>query len=158
MDDQYGDLHSAPPNRKTSLRRIVLIVLRTVALGYAAVCVFMYFYQYRLIYIPSKQLEMIGSNIVLLIHSAADIVKDDLINSNIIFHAGGKRGVIQRGKHYFVAPGHLRDKEHEGQAATFALFELDKKSARVTFHGINGDVLSESTLSITKQGKIMVQG
>lgn len=108
--------------------------------------------------VPTKQLEMIGSNIVLLVHTAADIVKDDLINSNIIFHAGSPHGVIQKGKHYFVAPGHLRDKEYEGQPATFALFELDNKTARVTFHGISGDVLSESRLNITKAGKIMVQG
>ena len=107
---------------------------------------------------PNKLLEMVGGNIVLLIHSPNDIVKDDLLNANIIFHGSThKRGVVKKGNHYFVCPGHLRDKEHEGRAASFGLFELDKGVARVTFHSVSGDIVDETVLNITKKGKITVQ-
>lgn len=108
--------------------------------------------------VPSKQLEMVGSNIVLLVYRPDDIVKDDLMNASIIFHgAMGKHQVLQKGRHTFVCPGHLKDKENKGVPATFGLFELENRQARITFHDIAGEVVDEHTLSITKKGKITVQ-
>lgn len=107
---------------------------------------------------PNKMLEMVGGHIVLLVYSPNDIVKDDLLNANIIFHGSTqKRGVVQKGRHYFVCPGHLRDKEHKGRSASFGLFELENGQARITFHSVTGEIVEETVLNITKKGKITVQ-
>jgi predicted phosphodiesterase len=109
--------------------------------------------------IANRQLEMVGTNIVLLVHSPSEATPDDLANANLIFHGEtGKPQVREDGGKYFICPGHLRDKDHAGAPASFGLFELGNKTARLTFHGIQGDLLDEKTLRITKKGKITVQG
>lgn len=109
--------------------------------------------------VPNKQVEMIGSQLVLLTYSLQEINREDLLNTNIIFHGSmGRHKVTQKGPKFFVCPGHLRDKEHEGVPATFGLLELDNRQARVSFHSIDGQVADETVLKITKKGKFNIQG
>ena len=83
---------------------------------------------------------------------------DDLQNSVLILHGKlGRHGVVEKKKRFFICPGHLRDKEHEGQPASFAVLEVIPKMARVCAYSMQGELLQEYPLNLEKKGKMTVK-
>ena len=107
---------------------------------------------------PEKVVDMIGSHLVLAVHDPAALVAEDVLNSTIILHGKAERfGALDKKKHWFLCPGHLRDKEYEGRPATFAILEIIPKSARLSVFSITGDLLQEFPLALEKKGKMTVK-
>jgi len=105
-----------------------------------------------------KLVDMVGSNIALAIHDPTKVDADDLQNSVLIFHGKlGRHGVVEKKKRFFICPGHLRDKEHEGQPASFAVLEVIPKMARVCAYSMQGELLQEYPLNLEKKGKMTVK-
>lgn len=104
-----------------------------------------------------KIVDMIGSHIALALHDPTQVDAEDVANSVLILHGKlGRHGVVEKKKRFFICPGHLRDKEHEGQPASFAVLEVVPKLARVTVYSMQGELLQEYPLNLEKKGKMTV--
>lgn len=105
-----------------------------------------------------KLMDMVGSHITLALHDPTKVDVDDLTNSVLILHGKlGRHGVVEKKKRFFICPGHLRDKEHEGQPASFAVLEVIPKMARVCAYSMQGELLQEYPLNLEKKGKMTVK-
>lgn len=107
---------------------------------------------------PEKVMDMVGSHITLALHDPAQVDVDDLQNAVLILHGRvGRHGVVEKKKRFFICPGHLRDKEHEGQPASFAVLEVVPRLARVCAYSMQGELLQEYPLNLEKKGKMTVR-
>ena len=107
---------------------------------------------------PEKIMDMIGSHITLALYDPTKVDAEDLQNSVLILHGKlGRHGVVEKKKRFFICPGHLRDKEHEGQPASFAVLEVIPKMARVCAYSMQGELLQEYPLNLEKKGKMTVK-
>ena len=107
---------------------------------------------------PEKLVDMVGSHITLALHDPTKVDADDLQNAVLILHGRlGRHGVVEKKKRFFICPGHLRDKEHEGQPASFAVLEVVPKMARVCAYSMQGELLQEYPLNLEKKGKMTVK-
>lgn len=105
-----------------------------------------------------KLVDMVGSNITLALYDPTKVDADDLQNSVLIMHGKlSRHGVVEKKKRFFICPGHLRDKEHEGQPASFAVLEVIPKMARVCAYSMQGELLQEYPLNLEKKGKMTVK-
>jgi predicted phosphodiesterase len=108
--------------------------------------------------VPEKVVDLIGSHIALALHDPLTVTAEDLSNSVLIFHGKiGRYGVVEKKKRWFLCPGHLRDKEFEGRAATFAVLEIVPKGARLAVYNVGGELVKEFPLSLEKKGKMTVK-
>lgn len=106
---------------------------------------------------PEKVVDMIGSHIALALHDPTQVDAEDVANSVLILHGKlGRHGVVEKKKRFFICPGHLRDKEHDGQPASFAVLEVVPKLARVSVYSMQGELLQEYPLNLEKKGKMTV--
>ena len=107
---------------------------------------------------PEKIVDMIGSHIALALHDPATLDADDLANSSLILHGKMARaGVVEKKKRWFLCPGHLRDKEHEGRPASFGVLEIAPKAAKLSIYGVGGELLQEFPIVLEKKGKLTVK-
>lgn len=107
---------------------------------------------------PEKLVDMIGSHIALALYDPTKVDAEDLQNSVLILHGKlARHGVVEKKKRFFICPGHLRDKEHEGQPASFAVLEVIPKMARVCAYSMQGELLQEYPLNLEKKGKMTVK-
>ena len=107
---------------------------------------------------PEKVMDMIGSHITLALYDPTKVDAEDLQNSVLILHGKlGRHGVVEKKKRFFICPGHLRDQEHEGQPASYAVLEVIPKMARVCAYSMQGELLQEYPLNLEKKGKMTVK-
>lgn len=107
---------------------------------------------------PEKLVDLVGSHITLALYDPLQVTADDLQNAVLILHGKmGRYGVLEKKRRFFICPGHLRDKEHEGRPASFAVLEVIPKQARVSFYGVGGELLEEIPLNLEKKGKMTVK-
>ncbi|HVO31057.1 MAG TPA: metallophosphoesterase family protein [bacterium] len=104
---------------------------------------------------PEKVVDMLGSHLVLAVHDPAVLAAEDVLNSTIILHGKAERfGALEKKRHWFLCPGHLRDKEYEGRPATFAVLEIVPKSAKMSVFSVAGELLQEFPLVLERKGKM----
>ncbi len=107
---------------------------------------------------PEKIVDMAGSHIVLAVHDPSSLVAEDVLNATLILHGRAERfGALEKKKRWFLCPGHLRDKEHEGRAATFAILEVLPKAATMSVFHVTGELVQEFPLALDKKGKMTVK-
>lgn len=107
---------------------------------------------------PEKVVDMLGSHLVIAVHDPGTLVAEDVLNATIILHGKANRhGAVEKKKHWFLCPGHLRDKEFDGRPATFAVLEVVPKSAKMSVFSVGGELVEEFPLVLEKKGKMTVK-
>jgi len=83
--------------------------------------------------VPRKQVDLLEGWIASLVHDKAELDRDDIANSALLFHGNAVApALVQIGPRCFVTPGHLRSPAPEGRPATCALVEVTQREVVFT--------------------------
>jgi predicted phosphodiesterase len=108
--------------------------------------------------VPAKQVDLVEGKISCLVHDKADLNRDDISNSALIFHGNtAAPAIVQIGPRCFVTPGHLRAPAPAGRPATFALAEVTAKDLVLTVFGEDGAELRQDRVCFAAGGKVSVR-
>lgn len=105
-----------------------------------------------------KTVDLLEGRICCLVHDKADLSREDIGNSSLLFHGhSGRAGLVQIGPRVFVTPGRLRAREEEGRPATFALADVTSTEVELTVFSVEGAELRRERASFQSGGKVSVR-
>ncbi len=108
--------------------------------------------------VPRKQIDLLEGWIASLVHDKAELDRDDIANSALLFHGNSVApALVQIGPRCFVTPGHLRAPAPAGRPATFALAEVTARELALTVFGEDGVELRRDVVSLAVTGKLSVR-
>jgi predicted phosphodiesterase len=108
--------------------------------------------------VPRKQVDLVEGRISCLVHDKADLTREDIANSALIFHGNTVApAIVQIGPRCFVTPGHLRDPSPAGRPATFALVEVTARDLLLTVYAGDGAEVRQDRVSFAVTGKVTVR-
>jgi predicted phosphodiesterase len=108
--------------------------------------------------VPRKQVDLLEGRITCLVHDKADLDREDIANSALVFHGNtAAAAVVQIGPRCFVTPGHLRSPAPAGRPATFALVEVTARELTLTVLSDEGAELRQDRVSFAVTGKVSVR-
>ncbi len=107
---------------------------------------------------PRKQLDLVEGRICCLVHDKAELTRDDITNSTLLFHGNADRAaLVQIGQRYFVTPGRLRAPARGGEPSTFAVLEVTPKELVLTVCSGEGAELRADRASLAAGAKMSVR-
>jgi hypothetical protein len=108
--------------------------------------------------VPRRQVDLVEGRISVLVHDKADLTREDIANSALIFHGNTVApAVVQIGPRCFVTPGHLRTPAPAGRPATFALVEATAGELVLAVFSEDATELRRDRVSFAVTGKVSVR-
>jgi predicted phosphodiesterase len=108
--------------------------------------------------VPRKQVDLLEGHIASLVHDKAELTRDDIANSALLFHGNTVApGLVQIGPRCFVTPGHLRAPAPAGRPATFAIVEVAAREVALTVFSDEAAELRQDRVLIGSSGKMSVR-
>ena len=108
--------------------------------------------------VPRKQVDLLEGWIASLVHDKAELDRDDIANSALLFHGNTVApALVQIGPRCFVTPGHLRSPAPEGRPATFALVEVTTREVVLTVFSDESVELRQDRVYVGTYAKMSVR-
>ena len=108
--------------------------------------------------VPRMQVDLLEGRIACLVHDRADLTRDDIANSALLFHGNATEAALVRiGPRCFVTPGHLRASAPPGRPATFALAEVTERELVLTVFSEEAVELRQDRALFGATGKMSVR-
>ena len=108
--------------------------------------------------VPRKQVDLLEGWIASLVHDKAELDRDDIANSALLFHGNAVApALVQIGPRCFVTPGHLRSPAPEGRPATCALVEVTQREVVFTVFSDQSVELRQDRVYIGSYAKMSVR-
>lgn len=105
-----------------------------------------------------KGVDLVEGMICCLVHDKAELTRDDIENSSVLFHGNSSHAALVRiGPRCFVTPGHLRSPAPEGSPPTFALAEVTAREILLTVFSAECAELRQERASLAATGKMSVR-
>lgn len=105
-----------------------------------------------------KQVDLVEGMICCLVHDKAELTRDDIENSSVLFHGNaGHAALVRIGPRCFVTPGHLRSPAPEGRPPTFALAEVTPREIVLTVFSAECAELRQERATLAAAGKMSVR-
>jgi predicted phosphodiesterase len=108
--------------------------------------------------VPRKQVDLVEGRICCLVHDKAELDRDDISNSSIVFHGNSaSAALVQIGPRCFVTPGHLRAAAPQGRPPSFAIVDVNEREIVLTVFSEQCAELRQERASLASVGKMSVR-
>jgi predicted phosphodiesterase len=108
--------------------------------------------------VPATQVDLLEGFLGCLVHDRADLSREDIQNSVLLFHGNSaSAGIVQIGPRCFVTPGHLRSPAPGGRPPTFAIAEVTPHELVFTVFSDACTELRQDRVRLGSSGKVTVR-